>query len=111
MKMARIQLILIATSTALYLGVNGVRAQGTAFTYQGRLDVNGAPASGTYDFRYRLALDPYGNNYFGSSVVASGQIISNGLFAATLDFALVSRNNGLIPAPEAGLSCGTRLFP
>ena len=86
MKMARIQLILFATSAALYLSMNGVRAQGTAFTYQGRLNVSGAPASGTYDFRYRLALDPYGNNYFGSSVLASGQVISNGLFTATLDF-------------------------
>ena len=72
MKMARIRLILFATSTALYLSMNGVHAQGTAFTYQGRLNVSGAPASGTYDFRYRLALDPYGNNYYGSSVLAGG---------------------------------------
>jgi hypothetical protein len=61
-------------------------AQGTAFTYQGRLNVNGAPASGSYDFRYRLAVDPYGNNYFGPTLLPSGQAISNGLFLATLDF-------------------------
>jgi len=70
-----------ALSTATLL-----HAQGTAFTYQGRLNVNGAPASGTYDFRYRLAFDPYGNNYMGSSVLASGQVVSNGLFTAELDF-------------------------
>jgi hypothetical protein len=92
--MARIQLILFAMSTALYLSMNGVRAQGTAFTYQGRLDVNGAPASGTYDFRFRLALDPYGNNYFGSSVLASDQVISNGLFTATPDFGAGAFNGG-----------------
>ncbi len=78
-----------ALSTATLL-----HAQGTAFTYQGRLNVNGAPASGTYDFRYRLALDPYGNNYFGSSVLASGQFVSNGLFTATLDFGAGAFNGG-----------------
>ncbi|MCX6927900.1 MAG: tail fiber domain-containing protein, partial [Verrucomicrobia bacterium] len=65
-----------------------------AFTYQGRLNVNAAPASGTYDFRYRLALDPYGDNYFGSSVLASGQLISNGLFTATLDFGVGAFSGG-----------------
>jgi hypothetical protein len=94
MKMARIQLILFATSAAVYLSMNGVHAQGSAFTYQGRLNVNGAPASGTYDFRYRLALDPYGNNYYGSSVVTNGQVISNGLFTATLDFGAGAFNGG-----------------
>jgi hypothetical protein len=94
MKMTRIQVILLATSAALSLGMNGVRAQGTAFTYQGRLNVSGAPASGTYDFRYRLALDAYGNNYYGSSVLAGGQVISNGLFAATLDFGAGAFNGG-----------------
>src|ERR1017187_8085762 len=94
MKMARIQLILFATAAALSLGMNGARAQGSAFTYQGRLNVNGAPASGTYDFRYRLALDQFGNSYYGSSVLASGQVISNGLFTATLDFGAGAFNGG-----------------
>src|ERR1041385_4248258 len=29
-------------------------AQGTAFTYQGRLDNNGAPANGSYDLQFIL---------------------------------------------------------
>ena len=86
MKIMRIQMALLATFTVLSLGIKEVLAQGTAFTYQGRLNVSGTPASGTYDFRYRLALDPNGNTYFGSSILASGQAISNGLFTATLDF-------------------------
>src|SRR5688500_10028549 len=32
-------------------------AQGTAFTYQGRLQNNGTPANGAYDFRFKLAAD------------------------------------------------------
>ena len=29
-------------------------AQGTAFTYQGRLNDNGAPANGIYDLQFRI---------------------------------------------------------
>ena len=32
----------------------GARAQGTAFTYQGRLQDTGEPANGTYDLRFTL---------------------------------------------------------
>src|SRR5258706_11880294 len=77
---------LFVTLIVLIGGVMTAGAQGSAFTYQGRLNVNGGPASGTYDFRYRLALDPFGNNYFGSSALASGEVLSNGLFTAKLDF-------------------------
>ena len=38
-------------------------AQGTAFTYQGRLNTSGNSAIGSYDFRFRLASDARGNNY------------------------------------------------
>jgi len=34
------------------------RAQGTAFTYQGRLNLDGAPVNGAYDFRVNLASLP-----------------------------------------------------
>ena len=61
-------------------------AQGTAFTYQGRLNVNGSPANGTYDFRFRLSSDSQGNNYIGSPVLADGKTVAEGLFTVTLDF-------------------------
>jgi len=63
-----------------------VHAQGTAFTYQGRLNNNSAPANGSYDFRFRLAADPNGNTYVGSPVLTNGVAVNNGLFLATLDF-------------------------
>ena len=62
-------------------------AQGTAFTYQGRLINNGSPATGSYDFRFRLASDPLGNTYIGGTVLTNGLAVTNGLFLATLDFA------------------------
>lgn len=60
--------------------------QGTAFTYQGRLDAGGAAASGSYDFRFRLSSDPLGNAYVGSPVLTNAVPVSNGLFVVALDF-------------------------
>lgn len=61
-------------------------AQGTAFTYQGRLNNNGAPATGSYDFRFRVAVDAFGNNFVGNPSLTNGVAVSNGLFAAGIDF-------------------------
>ncbi|HEU0040274.1 MAG TPA: hypothetical protein VFR76_13480, partial [Verrucomicrobiae bacterium] len=58
-------LLLLSYSTAK------LSAQGTAFTYQGRLTDNGSPASGSYDFRVRLASDALGNNF------VAGPLLSN----------------------------------
>src|SRR5258708_16451687 len=62
------------------------RAQNTAFTYQGRLDSGGVPATGLYDFRFRLASDPFANNYVDGSVLTNGVPVTNGLFTVTIDF-------------------------
>jgi len=61
-------------------------AQGTAFTYQGRLNTGGSAASGLYDFRFRLALDNQGQNYGGEPCLTNGIGVTNGLFATTIDF-------------------------
>src|SRR6185312_5882064 len=61
-------------------------AQGTAFTYQGRLNDSGSAADGTYDFRFRLASDPLANNYVGGNVITNGAPVSGGLFTVSLDF-------------------------
>src|SRR5712691_8218335 len=61
-------------------------SQGTGFTYQGRLTDNGAPAHGSYDFRFRLASDPLANNYMGGNVFTNGVPVNNGLFTVPLDF-------------------------
>jgi formylglycine-generating enzyme required for sulfatase activity len=61
-------------------------AQGTGFTYQGRLQEAGSPANGNYDFRFRIASDALGNNYVGSPFLTNAVPVSNGLFTVTLDF-------------------------
>jgi hypothetical protein len=63
-----------------------LHAQGTAFTYQGRLSQGGSTANGTYDFRFRLAADPLGNNYVGGSILSNALPVSGGLFTVMLDF-------------------------
>jgi hypothetical protein len=61
-------------------------AQGTAFTYQGRLGDTGAPANGHYDLRFKLFTDPLGNNQAGGAVLTNGVSVADGLFTVTLDF-------------------------
>jgi hypothetical protein len=61
-------------------------AQGTAFTYQGRLNASGAPANGAYDLQFIL----FNVNQFGfpvGPVLTNANVsVNNGLFAASLDF-------------------------
>ena len=67
-------------------GAASLRAQGTAFTYQGRLNDGGSPATGTYDFTFSL----YPTNQTGSlaavPVTNSAVAVASGLFTTTLDF-------------------------
>ncbi|HEX5219676.1 MAG TPA: tail fiber domain-containing protein [Verrucomicrobiae bacterium] len=63
-----------------------MRAEGTAFTYQGRLNDTAGPANGTYDLRIRLAADPLGNDYIGAPFITNALAVSGGLFTVTLDF-------------------------
>jgi len=81
----RKMLLAVCVTAPLYMHTIAV-AQETAFTYQGRLEAGGTAASGSYDFRFRLAADALGNSYVGSPVLRDAVSISDGLFAVTLDF-------------------------
>jgi hypothetical protein len=76
----------LALAAALITQPFSVLAQGTAFTYQGRLNNNGAPANGSYDFRFRAASDSLGNNFVGNPSLINGVTVTNGLFTAPVDF-------------------------
>lgn len=80
----------LAVTVVLLLSVtlpfSSARAQGTAFTYQGRLNSGTSPAAGLYDFRFKLYYDPLGNTQAGGSYVTNGIGVTNGLFLTTLDF-------------------------
>jgi Regulator of chromosome condensation (RCC1) repeat/Chaperone of endosialidase len=61
-------------------------AQGTAFTYQGRLQNNGAPANGIYDLQFTIYAAPDLNTALAGPVTNAAVAVSNGLFMTTLDF-------------------------
>src|SRR5438445_12995046 len=61
-------------------------AQGTAFTYQGRLNENGALANGSYDLQFSLYDAASNGNAIGAGVTNAATAVSNGLFVAALDF-------------------------
>ncbi|MEY4918735.1 MAG: hypothetical protein RL616_2648, partial [Verrucomicrobiota bacterium] len=66
-----------------------LHAQGTAFTYQGRLNNNGTNTTGIYDVKFML----FATNTTGTAIagpvtnVATG--VSNGLFTVAVDFGSV----------------------
>jgi hypothetical protein len=63
-----------------------LRAQGTAFTYQGRLSDGAASATGAYDLRFVIHDAASGGNQHGPSLTNSSVNVSNGLFTVALDF-------------------------
>ncbi len=60
---------------------------GTAFTYQGKLNDGGAPATGLYDFVFKLYTGPGpGDSQVASAVPLTAVLVTNGLFTVKLDF-------------------------
>ncbi len=78
-------IILMALCSAFALQHSAL-AQGTGFTYQGRLDTVGAPAAGTYDIAFTLYDSSTGGTQLGNALTNAATPITNGLFAVTLDF-------------------------
>ena len=58
---------------------------GTAFTYQGRLEFNGAPVNDTCEFQFSLWGDPNGVTPVGVAQTILGVTVSDGLFTVELN--------------------------
>jgi hypothetical protein len=78
-------------------------AQGTAFTYQGRLNVNGASANGVYDLRFSVWSAVSGPSQVGTTQTNLAVAVSNGLFTVVLDFGA-----GVFTGPARWLEIGVR---
>src|SRR5207247_4630344 len=61
-------------------------AQGTAFTYQGKLNDGGNPANGQYDFQFSLYDALTGGAQQGSTVTVTNVTVTAGSFTVQLDF-------------------------
>ncbi|MCU0493674.1 MAG: hypothetical protein MUD01_18960 [Chloroflexaceae bacterium] len=91
-------------------------ALGTAFTYQGQLQNNGAPANGNFDFQFILYDAAVGGSQVPSSPIVTKNAVpvANGLFTTQLDFGNVFGNSQLfldIGVRPAGGSSYTPLTP
>ncbi len=61
-------------------------AQGTAFTYNGRLNNNGVPVNGPYEMRFTLYDEVGGSNVIAGPLPPIPADVVNGLFTVRLDF-------------------------
>src|SRR5262245_20280254 len=77
-------LTLLALSLASQLST--AFAQGTAFTYQGRLNDSGGPATGNYDLQFTLFDAATNGSTVAGPITNSPTTVSNGLFTVILDF-------------------------
>ncbi len=67
-------------------GTASLLAQGSRFTYQGRLDKSGSPASGTFDLRFNLFDSQTSETTIGPANTVQTVINDAGVFTVQLDF-------------------------
>ncbi len=86
--------VLLLLASALLAVTDDLPAQGTAFTYQGRLQNAGTPATGSYDFTFSLFnTNGAGGVQVGDTLTNLEVGVTNGLFTVALDFGPVWTGN------------------
>ncbi len=70
----------------LMAGIPSAIAQGTAFTYQGKLNDNGAPATGRYDLQFELHANSTADSRVAGPIINPAVAVSNGMFTTSIDF-------------------------
>jgi hypothetical protein len=76
----------VCAGVGLLAGLSQAAAQGTAFSYQGSLSSNNSEANGNFDFTFSLFASSNGAPQVGVTLTNAAVGVTNGLFAATLDF-------------------------
>lgn len=83
----------------------------TAFTFQGRLDNAGVPATGVYDFQFALFDAAAGGSQLGTTLCSDNVAVSGGTFTAPLDFGSQFTGNQRFlevrVRQDTGLNCGS----
>jgi N-acetylneuraminic acid mutarotase len=95
--------LLAFAAATLLSGLRDAAAQGTAFTYQGRLNDNGSPANGNYDLQFAIYADISGPNLIAGPLTNSPTVVSNGIFVVALDF-----GPGVFTGADRWLEIGVR---
>ena len=100
----KMRLLIALAAYSLVVHENPAYAQGTAITYQGRLDSNGIPATGNYDLIFGLFTASDGTVQVGNTITNLNTVVTNGLIQATLDF-----GPGVFNGSNLWLQIGVRL--
>jgi hypothetical protein len=79
-------LLSVTILTGLLVVPATIYAQGTAFTYQGRLQSGANAANGSYDMTFALYNASSGGSQVGSTITDTAIGVSNGLFTVIVDF-------------------------
>jgi len=80
-------LVLTLSFYRMFAMIDSAAAQGTEFSYQGQLTVNGTPAAGNCDLSFSLFSNNNTNSgQVGATLTNLGVGVTNGLFNVTLDF-------------------------
>src|SRR3974390_1971608 len=80
-------IVLVAVATFSVFGLEPLAfGQGTAFTYQGQVNIGGALANGSYDLTFALFNAASGPTQQGATITSNAIPVSNGLFTVSLDF-------------------------
>ncbi len=79
-------MVCACTVGLLLLAPDWLYGQGTAFTYQGRLNSGGSPANGSYDLTFSLYNVSNGGSAVAGPLTSSATGVTNGAFAVILDF-------------------------
>jgi hypothetical protein len=82
----RIPVLVLLVVLTINLRLATAVAQGTAFTYQGRLNSGDAPANGSYDLTFTLYTTNLTGIAIAGPVTNSAVGVSNGLFTTAVDF-------------------------
>lgn len=68
-------------------------AQGTGFSFQGRLNDGTTPANGSYDLQFELYSSITGGTKIGPTLPRPSTTLVNGVFSLTLDFGATAFSN------------------
>ena len=77
--------------------------QGSAFTYQGRLQAGDVGANGIYDLRFTLYDAPNGGAQVGNTITNLSTVVTNGFFTSVCDF-----GGGVFTGPPRWLEIAVR---
>ena len=96
-------LVLLALSM-FNLQLSTAHAQGTAFTYQGRLNNGANPTTGIYDLRFTIYDAVTNGSVVAGPLTNAATGVTNGLFTATLDFGSVFNGTAFVPSVSINTS-------